>query len=191
MVGIVPEVHQDLVEADRWLAILVGAWKLSQAIHMLEGRVVLLGLRRALCGIQHHGKGLLSMSDNLSCVLAFEKGRACDFELRTLTMQAAGWLLATDVSWHLRHVRTHRNALDHGSRLADKGELRPGEVWATPRWMVEWFTSRRKPVQLQLDLLVAPRGRKIPLALDVLVAPPQKPVTLNLFEALGLGELTK
>ena len=64
VVGIVPEVHQNLVEAERWLAVLVGAWRRSEAIHLLEGRVVLLGLRRALCEVLHCGRGLLSMSDN-------------------------------------------------------------------------------------------------------------------------------
>lgn len=132
------------VDSQRWLTTLAGARKQWQAIHLLEARIVLLGLRRILCGAHFHLYAVLSMSDNLSCVLAFATGRAHDVRLRSLTMQVVSWILGCDVAWHVRHVRTHRNPVDEGSRLADRGLLVPGNVWGTSRWMLDWFLSRNR-----------------------------------------------
>ena len=50
-----------------------GAWKRDSAIHDKEGRVALLGLRRASRSAGLHGHHLLSFSDNMACTLSIAK----------------------------------------------------------------------------------------------------------------------
>ena len=79
-----------------------------------------------------HGKVLLSLSDNLSAVLAFSKGRAGCQRLRLLCETATSLQICCGIKWHVRHVRSHRNATDGDSRAADRGEIAAGarEVFA-------------------------------------------------------------
>ena len=68
--GAVPEVPDRMLVPSDWVRAIIGAWDREEAIRMLEGRVLLWGLtrcsRRGVC----HGKQVLSLSDNLSDVLA-------------------------------------------------------------------------------------------------------------------------
>ena len=92
----------------------------------------MLGLTYSAGGVGHHGTVLLSTSDNLSSVCAYEKGRAADFGLLSHCRVAAALQLATQIRWKQRHVEGLRNVADHMSRAADRGWLSPGRVWRFP-----------------------------------------------------------
>eukprot|EP00959_Pyramimonas_sp_CCMP1952_P046579 972892-Pyramimonas_sp.AAC.1 len=63
MVPILPE---DVVEPGRWRTLFEGRWKRGEAIHMKEGRVILMALRRESSTRSGRGRRLLVLSDNLS-----------------------------------------------------------------------------------------------------------------------------
>ena len=54
----------------RWHTIIEGNFKFTEAIHMKEGRAALMGLRRAVAGTAGHGHRFLSLTDNMSSLLA-------------------------------------------------------------------------------------------------------------------------
>eukprot|EP00969_Alexandrium_andersonii_P140617 6219669-Alexandrium_andersonii.AAC.1 len=59
----------------------MGAWRHPGRIRALEARVVVGGLQPAGRRPSRHGRVFLSVGDNLSCILSFEKGRATNYEL--------------------------------------------------------------------------------------------------------------
>ena len=130
------------------------------------------GLRRSSRVVRHHGRRLLSLGDNMSFILAFEKGRACDEGLRRLASKAAALQVGCEIDWVLRYVETDRNAADPGSRLASAGKLKPGQTVVGKRG----------------EALVGPLGSAAP-ANGVLLQPmsirPPPGLSLTQGEALG------
>lgn len=88
---------------------------------MKEGRVELAGPRRHCRTVKGAGHKLLSISDNLACVGAFEKGRSSS-ALLTLCRRACGYRLACEVQWRLRYLESdgirRTPTLDGGRRRA-------------------------------------------------------------------------
>ncbi|CAK0801704.1 unnamed protein product, partial [Prorocentrum cordatum] len=125
--GIVPALPDTLVAPTRWRRLLVGAWQRREAIHMKEARIALVGLYHAVRDPASHGGVVLSLGDNLSEVLATERGRAHDPALNSVCRRAAAVELGAEVRWVRRYVETDRNPTDSDSRLAEQGILAPGE----------------------------------------------------------------
>ena len=112
----------------RWHRLVEGSWSLPDAIHNLECRAALLGLRR-LTRIGHYaGHEALSIRDNLSEIVAIEKGRAKNWKLNSLCRKAAALQHGGDIAWRRRHIETKRNISDFDSRLAERGIMESGEV---------------------------------------------------------------
>ncbi|CAK0811644.1 unnamed protein product [Prorocentrum cordatum] len=125
--GIVPALPDTLVAPTRWRRLLVGAWQRREAIHMKEARIALVGLYHAVRDPASHGGVVLSLGDNLSEVLATERGRAHDPALNSVCRRAAAVELGAEARWVRRYVETDRNPTDSDSRLAEQGILAPGE----------------------------------------------------------------
>eukprot|EP00973_Karenia_brevis_P083213 11538292-Karenia_brevis.AAC.1 len=113
----------ELLEISKWHRCVVGAWKRNDKIHNKDCRAAILGLRRTAREGHDAGDELLSVRDNLSEILAIEKGRAKDWALNTLCRRPAALQLGADISWKRRHVESLRNVSDFDSRLADRGLL--------------------------------------------------------------------
>ena len=58
-------------DPSRWLTIVEGNFQFKEAIYMKEGRAALMGSRRAVAGTAGHGHRFLSLTDNMSSLLAF------------------------------------------------------------------------------------------------------------------------
>ena len=86
------------------------------------GRIELNGLRRAGRSAGLHGLRLLSISDNLSMVLAFDRGRSADSGVNVLCRRSCALQIGTRIQWFQRHIESQRNAMDYGSRAADRGD---------------------------------------------------------------------
>ena len=76
------------------------------------------GITEADAGTAGHGHRFLSLTDNMSSLLAFDRGRSCSNDLLSLCRRAAALCVGADVSWVLRHLETWRNPSDEGSRRA-------------------------------------------------------------------------
>ena len=131
--------------------------------HMLEGRTTLLGLKRMSRNACYHGCRFLSIGDNLSSLLAFEKGRACDWGLRCLTRVAAARQIACEIHQYHRYSETERNPTDHDSRAVERGEISSCQV-VHGRGVVWPLLVSPPPTR--------PSGVRLPIRLAALLRPP-------------------
>lgn len=176
--GGVPSLDEHWTRPERWPRLIAGAWKSSGTIHCKEARAALVGLRRECSDHRSHGHLLLAFGDNLAEVLAFDRGRARDFELQSLVRRACAWQLAADVKWARRYVETSRNPSDWDSRLANRGVLRPGAIFRGPRpsretplaaavpgrWIVDVAESSRASSSYESRRPDRPPARRAPAA---------------------------
>eukprot|EP00971_Amphidinium_carterae_P341724 6480692-Amphidinium_carterae.1 len=72
-VGKVPEPNPEFRRDEIWQPVVRGAWRAPEAIHLKEARVCLLGLRRFCRHATARDCHLLTLTDNLSSALCFEK----------------------------------------------------------------------------------------------------------------------
>ena len=119
---------------------------------MLEGRTSLLGLRHAGRDVRWHGCRILSITDNLSSLFAFEKMRSRSRALLTFCRRAAAFIIACGFLWRLRYSESARNPTGRDSRLADAGLIRPGVTQHGPRGAID-----------QLEKGLSDRRRTAPL----------------------------
>eukprot|EP00971_Amphidinium_carterae_P349411 6491006-Amphidinium_carterae.1 len=120
---------QTFVEPTRWRFVVAGSWRQTDRIHNQEGRASLMGLLHTARDVTRRGTTeVLSCSDNMSSVMAFEKGRSKNRLLLTLCRKAAALQLGCRLIWRLRHVDTKRNVADFMSRAADRGEIGTGQA---------------------------------------------------------------
>ena len=126
--GGIEEVPRDLLAPDRWHTLVAGTWLRQETIHVLERRTSLLGLVRASWGPAGPGKVHVTLGDNLSSILAFEKGRCGGPALRRLVQRAGAICMAAEMGWRHRHVKREDCVADHGSRLKRSRHLAAGVV---------------------------------------------------------------
>lgn len=125
--GIVPRLPDVWALTSRWRLVVAGAWQAPEHIVTLEGRTNLLSLRRAASRPEGHGAVVLSIGDNLTEVMAFEKGRSGSWCLNALCRHSCAWQTATGIRWRRRRIGTLRNCADEASRFAAKGLVFPGQ----------------------------------------------------------------
>ena len=105
-----------MLEPHRWKLIVRGAWKFQDNMHLEESRVAVLSLRHTARSKSFHGCRALTIGDNLSEILASEKGLAADPALRSLLQRALAFTLGPEIRWYRRYVESARNPSDADSR---------------------------------------------------------------------------
>lgn len=95
--GSVPPLDTRWTARSRYRLVARGRWAWAgEHINMKEGRVALASLRRHCRSVKGAGRHVLTLSDNLACVGAFEKGRSSS-PLLTLCRRACGYRLVCEV----------------------------------------------------------------------------------------------
>ena len=113
----VPVLEEAWDNEQRWTLVTSAPWKnVAEHINIKEGRVLLMGLRRLARTTRHLGTTALSVTDNLVCCLAFEKGRSGSGPLNSLCRRAAAYQIAGRIQWRVRHIESKRNVSDGPSR---------------------------------------------------------------------------
>ena len=120
--AMVPPLEMNLVRRDRYHLLWRKRWRNKEDAHITlkEARVALSSLKRTSRSAGLHGRWKLTLTDNLSCLAAFERGRATNFALNQLCRTAAAYAMSCGIRWRLRHVETKRNPADHDSRFDQK-----------------------------------------------------------------------
>ena len=114
---LVPPVSADIIRPDKFTLLWSRRWRNpDEHINTKEGRVILSSLKRTCRVAALFGGRKVTLSDNLSAIMAFSKGRSSRFGLNRLCRIAASLLGATGVKWSIRHVETKRNIADKPSR---------------------------------------------------------------------------
>ena len=157
---VVVPLPDDVLDENRWKLVVKGSFMYDEPIHMLEGRTTLVGLKRMTRSADRHGYRFLSIGDNLSSLIALEKGRAQNFALLGLTRTAAARQIACDLRQFHRYSESKRNPTDFDSRAVERGDIVRGQTvhgagvrWAPPIPSVIPRGPRFR-AQLQLDRLV-------------------------------------
>jgi hypothetical protein len=91
-------------------------WGSPEAIHMLEGRAVLKAVQHACRTPACRMHRVLFLCDNMSIVMAFNKGRCRDLRVLRLCRRTAAFCLSHGVSLRLRYVESSRNPADGPTR---------------------------------------------------------------------------
>ncbi|CAK0836017.1 unnamed protein product, partial [Prorocentrum cordatum] len=131
-----PPLPDDFADPKRWELVVAGAWRDASRMRDFEARCELMGPARAASYPPCHNAELLSAGGSMGPALSFEKGRAANGELLAQCRRAAALQLAAGTVRRQRHVEGARNAADYMSWAADRGVLRPGQVWRGPRGQV-------------------------------------------------------
>ena len=128
----IPKISSAWSNEQRWTLVVARRWdKPEEHINLKEARVALMGLRRLTRTVKNLGARALSLCDNMSAVLAFEKGRSSAHGLNGLCRRAAAYQIACRIQWHLRHVESAENVADGPSRWFKDPAPQPGPA-ATP-----------------------------------------------------------
>ncbi len=113
----IPEVAPLWGDPTRWDLIVAAAWKHPEEhINIKEGRVCLMSLRRLCRSTQNMGKVCLTLTDNMTSALCFEKGWSNSHGMNRLCQRAAAYAIGGNLHWRLRHVKSECNVADGPSR---------------------------------------------------------------------------
>lgn len=124
--ALVCPLSEELCSAERYTLLWRKKWRcLEGHITLKEARVALSSLRRTSRVEELHGRLKLTLTDNLSCLCSFEKGRASDYKLNELCRVAAAYAVSTGIRWRLRHIETKRNPADRDSRFLERKSMVP------------------------------------------------------------------
>ena len=115
-------------EPSRYKLIVARGWKFkTEHINLKEARVSLMGLRRHCRLDTCIGTRLLTITDNMSSLLGFAKGRSKSYHLNQLVRRSAAYCIAGRIQWHLRHVPSKDNVSDAPSRWHDPHKSKDGK----------------------------------------------------------------
>lgn len=121
--ALVQPLAEDLCQQARYSLLWRKRWRFggsSMHINVKEAKVALSSLKRTCRVAGLHGKTKLTLTDNLSALCAFERGRASSYKLNQVCRSAAAYSTACGVRWRLRHIETLRNPADHDSRFTEE-----------------------------------------------------------------------
>ena len=165
----VEPIPMDMVRPGSFRLLWMRKWRNPQEhINIKEGRVLVSSLKRSARAISHCGAKKLSLSDNLCCVLAFEKGRSSSSALNRLCKVSAAIQISLQIRWSIRHIETKRNLADNPSRgkRVDVGaygnsvelDLETNSSAGSKQWSAT--NACRK--MICLDTLLPPPGLEVP-----------------------------
>ncbi len=91
------DIPSHLLHHDQWRRVKPFSWQYSEGILLKEARGVLFGLRRKCKSVENHCQKHFFVSDNLSVVLALEKGRSSVFALNAVCRRWCALTLACGI----------------------------------------------------------------------------------------------
>jgi len=105
-----------LFPMDAWNEVLFGRWTREEDILRLEGRALLIGLRRRLRALRSRGSLMLFLCDNLSLTFAITKGRSSGHLLNQTCRELCALSICYNISVVVRWLPSEWNTSDAGSR---------------------------------------------------------------------------
>eukprot|EP00438_Fugacium_kawagutii_P027263 Skav214356 [mRNA] locus=scaffold86:498779:503145:+ [translate_table: standard] len=132
-----------------------------ETINIKEGRVCLSSLKRSARAASHVGTRKLTLCDNLSTVLALEKGRSSSLAMNRICKTACAIQAALQIRWFVRHVETKRNQADRPSRGLSMRRPPPTSLETPPTAMSaspSQPSSSKPAVRIHLQDVVPPPG---------------------------------
>ena len=91
-------------------------WRRKQAMPVLEARAGLYAVKHKLRNVSNFGKKHLILSDSMSAVCGFAKGRSSSFQMRRVNQQVAALALVSNSVFWVRWLPFEANPADGPSR---------------------------------------------------------------------------
>eukprot|EP00438_Fugacium_kawagutii_P022823 Skav218923 [mRNA] locus=scaffold2031:18320:23007:+ [translate_table: standard] len=114
----VPPLPEPLCNKNRYSLLWRKRWrKTDMHINAKEAMVCVSSLRRTARVASLHRKLKVTLTDNITALTVFERGRSSSFALNRLCRNACAYQLACGLRWRLRHIETLRNPADEDSRF--------------------------------------------------------------------------
>ena len=111
-----PEIPPHLLDPARYEFAWKHRFRNAEVIHMLEARG-LWGVAKQLASyMQNYGAEALVLSDNMSIVLAIDKGRCADFKLLVVLRKLCALCLVSGLRLRVRWIPSESNLADKPSR---------------------------------------------------------------------------
>ena len=117
-----PEISGALLSKSAWDIAQAGEWSRPEHIVHLEARALVKSFEISVEKGGHGRYRQLLLSDSMSAVLAFERGRARNFRILRHIRRLYATALLYDVDVHFRWIPSELNPADGPSRLASKVE---------------------------------------------------------------------
>ena len=111
-----PMCPPNLILDTKWRLLHSQRFRNPEHIHLKEMRAVIWALKHDSRQTRNHDQRRLHLCDNLSIVLALEKGRCSDPALLVLCRRFASFALACGVRYRIRWIPSEGNPSDDASR---------------------------------------------------------------------------
>ena len=99
-----------------WTVVGRHRWKYLETMPVYEARSTLHAVRHLLRNSENFGKRHVVLSDSMTAILAYSKGRAHTHRLRRVAQQTSAYVLASGSNVYVRWVPSEWNPADHPSR---------------------------------------------------------------------------
>lgn len=111
-----PEVGHDFMNEKAWHPLWNSHITHKEPVHMIEARSILAAVKHRSRDHHRHRKKILILNDNMSVVLALQKGRCHNYGLLRIIRRISAHALATGQRFHIRWLASELNVADKGSR---------------------------------------------------------------------------
>ena len=116
-----PEVPPEYMRDERWKCLWRAPVAHREPVHLIEARSILGAVKHRARDHHRHGKRIVIFNDNMSVVLACQKGRCASYPLLRLLRRISAHGIACGLRFYVRWVPSERNAADKDSRAFEKG----------------------------------------------------------------------
>ena len=112
-----PEIPAKYMDRSLWYLLWKSRMRFREPVHLIEARSILGAVRHRARDSEKHGKHVVVLNDNMSVVLAMQKGRCSNYGLLRILRRTAAHCFAAGIRLHVRWVPSERNVADEDSRF--------------------------------------------------------------------------
>ena len=116
-----PEIPAKYMDRSQWYLLWRSKMRFKEPVHLIEARSILGAVRHRARDPSKHGKHIVVLNDNMSVVLAMQKGRCSNYGLLRILRRTATHCFAAGIRLHVRWLPSERNVADEDSRFWEPG----------------------------------------------------------------------
>ena len=116
-----PEIPAKYMDRSQWYLLWRSKMRFKEPVHLIEARSILGAVRHRARDPSKHGKHIVVLNDNMSVVLAMQKGRCSNYGLLRILRRTAAHCFAAGIRLRVRWLPSERNVADEDSRFWEPG----------------------------------------------------------------------
>ena len=111
-----PDVEPSVMSQEKWRRVWCCPVHHREPVHLIEARSILGAVKHIARDSRRHGQRFVILNDNMSVVLALQKGRCSSFSLLRLIRRISAHVLVSNIRLCARWVPSEWNVADQDSR---------------------------------------------------------------------------